>query len=34
MIGENHMCPSVGFGFVSERAPIENIVRLGIPNSG
>src|SRR5262249_2939072 len=34
MIGENHMWPACGFGFVSLRAPIENIVRLGIPSSG
>src|SRR5262252_5269965 len=34
MIGENHMWPAPGFGFVSVRAPIENIVRLGMPNSG
>src|ERR1700685_869539 len=34
MIGENHICPLAGSGLMAERAPIENIARLGIPNCG
>src|SRR5271169_1863639 len=34
MIGENHMCPCHGLELVLERAPIEKLFKLGMPNSG
>ncbi len=34
MIGENHIWPLVGFGLTGERAPIENMARLGMPKAG
>ncbi len=33
MIGENQTWPVVGLGLNGERAPIEKIDRLGMPNS-
>src|ERR1700733_15485348 len=33
-IGENQTCPLLGVGFVSDRAPIQNVCKLGMPNCG